>query len=144
MKKDVKKDKSGAAGAVALGASLAGLAASAYFLLTKDGKEKKKQAKAWAIKMKGDVIEKLENVREISEPVYHQIIDNVAARHEKIKKNGPKEVKELAKDLKKHWSFLSDLASVPKNKPKPEKKVTIKPKTKITVKKTVGKNKKNA
>lgn len=118
MKKETTKSKSGAAGVVALGASLAGLAASAYFLLSEEGKKNQRQAKAWAIKMKGDVIEKLENAREVSEPVYHKIIDTVAAKHEKIKKNGPKEVKELAKDLKKHWSFLSDLAAMPKPKTK--------------------------
>ncbi len=113
MKKEIKKGNSGA---VALGASLAGLAASAYFLFSEDGKKAQKQAKSWAIKMKGDVIEKLENAREVSEPVYHKIIDNVAAKHEKLKKNGPKEVKELAKDLKKHWGFISDLATTPKVK----------------------------
>ena len=126
MKKETTKGKSGAAGVVALGASLAGLAASAYFLLTEDGKKKQKQAKAWAIKMKGDVIEKLENAREVSEPVYHQIIDTVATKHEKIKKNGPKEVKELAKDLKKHWTTLSDLASMPKIKITNARKTTNK------------------
>jgi hypothetical protein len=123
MKKETTKGKSGAAGIVTLGASLAGLAASAYFLLSKEGKKNQKQAKAWAIKMKADVIEKLENAREVSEPIYHQIIDTVATKHEKIKKNGPKEVKELAKDLKKHWSFISDLASMPKPK---TKKSTVK------------------
>ena len=118
MKKETTKGKTIATGVVALGASLAGLAASTYFLLSEEGKKSQKQAKAWAIKMKGDVIEKLENAREVSEPVYHQIIDTVAAKHEKLKKNGPKEVKELAKDLKKHWSFLSDLATMPKPKSK--------------------------
>lgn len=126
MKKETAKGKSSAAGVVALGASLAGLAASAYFLLSEEGKKNQKQAKAWAIKMKGDVVEKLENAREVSEPIYHQIIDTVAAKHEKIKKNGPKEVKELAKDLKKHWSFLSDLASMPKPKAKAKTTVTKK------------------
>lgn len=116
MKKGTTKGKSNAAGVIALGASLAGLAATAYFLITEEGKKNQKQAKAWAIKMKGDVIEKLENAREVSEPVYHQIIDTVAAKHEKIKNNGPKEVKELAKDLKKHWSFISDLATMPEIK----------------------------
>jgi hypothetical protein len=118
MKKETTKSKSGAVGVVALGASLAGLAASAYFLLSEEGKKNQKYAKAWAIKMKGDVVGKLESAREVSEPVYHKIIDTVAAKHEKIMKNGPKEVKELAKDLKKHWSAISELAATPKAKAK--------------------------
>jgi hypothetical protein len=122
MEKEIKKGKSGAAKAIVLGTSLAGLAASAYFLFTEKGKKNQKYAKAWAIKMKGDVVEKLESAREVSEPVYHKIIDSVAAKHEKIKKDGPKEVKELANDLKKHWSTISSMATA-----KPEiKKPTVK------------------
>ncbi|MEK9153411.1 MAG: hypothetical protein AAB723_02320 [Patescibacteria group bacterium] len=75
-KKTIAKKKSGsnAAEMIALGAGLAGLAglaATAYFFLGPKGKQHQKHTKAWAIKMKGDVIEKLETAREISEPVYH-------------------------------------------------------------------------
>jgi hypothetical protein len=132
MKKETTKGKSSAVGVVALGASLAGLAASAYFLLSEEGKKNQKYAKAWAIKMKGDVVEKLETAREVSEPVYHQIIDTVAAKHEKIKKDGPKEVKELAK---KHWTTISSIAKAAK----PEVKKTIKPVAKVSKKKIVKK-----
>jgi len=135
MKKETTKGKSSAVGVVALGASLAGLAASAYFLLSEEGKKNQKYAKAWAIKMKGDVVEKLESAREVSEPVYHQIIDTVAAKHEKIKKDGPKEVKELAKDLKKHWTTISSIAKIAK----PEIKKAAKPVAKVSKKKIVKK-----
>lgn len=114
MKKETTKGKSNSAGAIAIGASLAGLAASAYFLLSKEGKKNQKYAKAWAIKMKGEVIEKLEKAREVSEPIYHQIIDTVSAKHEKIKKESAKEVQELAKDLKKHWATIGKIAAIPK------------------------------
>ena len=118
MKKETTQSKSNAAGVITLGASLAGLAATAYFLLTEDGKKKRNYAKAWAIKMKGDVVAKLEAAREVSEPAYHKIIDTVAAKHEKIKKDGSKEVKELAKDLKKHWTNISSLAKTVKSNKK--------------------------
>ena len=68
------------------GASLAGLAATAYFFFGPKGKKHRQHAKAWAIKMKGDVIEKLEAAREITEPVYREIIDTVAREYEKGKK----------------------------------------------------------
>lgn len=57
--------------------------------------------------MKGDVIEKLETAREISEPVYREIIDSVAVKYEKAKKGDTKEIQEIAQDLKKHWKAIS-------------------------------------
>ena len=132
MKKEIKKNNSGVATVFALGASLASLAASAYFFLGPEAKKNQKYAKAWAIKMKGDVIGKLETAKEVSEPIYHKIIDTVAAKHEKIIKNGPKEVKELAKDLKKHWSTISEIV---KTKPVAPKLVAKKIVKKVTKKK---------
>lgn len=123
MKKEVTKSKASTDKTIALGASLASLAASAYFFLGPDGKKNQKYAKAWAIKMKGDVVAKLEAAKEVSEPIYHKIIDTVSAKHEKIMKSGPKEVKDLAKDLKKHWAVINEIATA---KPITKKPVTKK------------------
>lgn len=93
-----------------IGASLAGLAATAYFFFGPKGKKHRQHAKAWAIKMKGDVVEKLERAREITEPIYREIIDTVAKEYQKGKKASQPEIKELADDLKKHWQSMSKLA----------------------------------
>lgn len=93
-----------------LGASLAGVAATAYFFFGPKGKKNQKHAKAWAIKMKGDVIEKLEKAKEITEPVYHQIINSVSKEYATGKKATRKEIEEIASDLRKHWSAISKLA----------------------------------
>lgn len=100
-------NKSSGMKSVVWGAGLAGLAATAYFFLGADGKKNQKHAKAWAIKMKGDVVEKLESAREVSEGVYQEIIDSVANEHKKGKKAGHEEISSLAQDLKKHWKVLS-------------------------------------
>ncbi|MFZ4631806.1 MAG: hypothetical protein ACOYL8_01195 [Patescibacteria group bacterium] len=131
MKKMIKKNGSGAATLLTLGAGLAGLAASAYFFLSAKGKENQKYAKAWAIKMKGDVVEKLEAARDVTEPIYHEIIDSVAAKHEKIMKLNSKEVNELAQELKKHWKTLNGAVK--------NKKVNKKVAKKVVGKKVVGK-----
>ena len=54
----MKKRKSGrkAVKLAVLGASIAGAAATAYFFLGPKGKKHQREAKAWAIKMKGDVV----------------------------------------------------------------------------------------
>lgn len=101
-----------------IGASLAALAASAYFFLGPKGKKNRQHAKAWAIKMKGEVVGKLEKAKEISEPLYHEIIDTVAKSYAKEMRAGKSEIAELAKDLKKHWSTISKSAKSVKSEVK--------------------------
>lgn len=106
MKKKTTKRGSGAMKLSVLGASLAALAAG-YFFLGPKGKKHQRHARAWAIKMKGDVVEKLERARDVSEPAYHEIVDSVAAEYKKGKKAGYGEIVALARDLKKHWKTIS-------------------------------------
>jgi hypothetical protein len=113
MEKKKTKGGSGAVKLAVIGASLAGMAA-AYFFLGPKGKKHQKDAKAWAIKMKGDVVEKLENIKDVSEPVYHEIVDGVAEEYKKGMKAGKLEIEELAADLKKHWKTLSRSAKAVK------------------------------
>lgn len=104
-----KKATQGSSVAVKLGiigASIAGLAAGYYFL-GPNGKANRTHAKAWAIKMKGDVVEKLEKAKDVSESVYREIVDSVAEEYTKGKKAGEREINALAEDLKKHWKSLS-------------------------------------
>ncbi len=115
MTTKTKKTSPNIAALAFLGASLAGFAATTYFFFGPKGKKNQKHAKAWAIKMKADVIEKLEMARDITEPVYHEIIDSVAKEYAKGSKAGQKEIKELAQDLKKHWKTISKSARVAKN-----------------------------
>ena len=107
MKKTIKKNVSMKVKPINIGAGLAALAAGAYFFLSAKEKANQKYAKAWAIKMKGDVVGKLETAREVTEPIYHDIIDSVAAKHAKIMKLNSQEVSELAQELKKHWKTIN-------------------------------------
>jgi uncharacterized protein with PIN domain len=114
MKKKTTKSGSRAVELGVIGASLAGLAA-AYFFLGPKGKKNQKQAKAWAIKMKGDVVEKLEMARRVSEPVYREIIDSVAAEYKKQERANRGEIDALARDIKKHWKNVSASARTVKH-----------------------------
>ena len=111
-----KKNNSNAVQLTILGTTLAGLVAGAYFFLGPKGKKHQRHAKAWAIKMKGDVVEKLEQASEITEPVYHEIINSVSKDYEKGMKAGRAEIDELATDLKKHWKTISGTAKIAKRK----------------------------
>ena len=110
-----KKANNGTAVKLAvLGASLAGIAAGAYFVFGPKGKKHREHAKAWAIKMKGEVVEKLEAAKEITEPIYLDIIDAVTKEYKKGKKASQPEIEALAADLKKHWKSMSKLAMAAK------------------------------
>jgi hypothetical protein len=90
----------------AIGVSLATLAAGAYFFFGPKGKKHQKHAKAWVIKMKGDIIEKLESAKEVTEPIYNAIIDTVAKDYSKKIKNSQEDMAEIVDDLKKQWKNL--------------------------------------
>lgn len=111
-----------AAKAVGIAASLAAMAAAGYFVFGPQGKKNRKMIKGWTLKMKGEVLEKIEKLKEVTPEVYHKVIDEVSAKYAKVKDMDMAEVEKLASDMKKHWSSISrDLA--PKVK-KAVKKVT--------------------
>lgn len=113
--KETAKRKSGSAAMKIgiIGASAAALAAT-YFFLGPKGKQHQKQTKAWATKMKSNVLKKLKDARNVSEPIYHQIIDSVAVEYKKGKRIDGKEINSLVHDLKKHWKAISSAAKVTK------------------------------
>ncbi|NVN97134.1 hypothetical protein HXX01_02785 [Candidatus Nomurabacteria bacterium] len=119
-KKNVKKGVS-AGTVVGIGATVAALGVAAYIMFGPDAKKNKKAIKGWAVKMKGEIIDKLEDAKEITEPVYHKIIDEVSAKYAKVKKVDPKDLELAVADVKKHWNtMMKDM--------KPKKKVISKKK----------------
>ena len=123
MEKKKENKKGMSTGAVlGIGAGVAALAAASYVLFGKDGKKNRKAIKGWAVKMKGEIIEKLENAKDITEPVYHNIIDGVKAKYEKIKNIDQKDVDEVTKEIKKHWVAMVKDAKPKKKAKKVSKK----------------------
>lgn len=104
-----KQDKKGldAKTVIGIGAGVAALTAAAYVLFGPEGKKNRKAIRGWAVKMKGEIIEKLENAKEISEPVYHEIVDKIEAKYAKLKNVDPEELKAVVAEIKKHWKTLS-------------------------------------
>ena len=131
-----EKKKSGSHAGL-IGASLVGLATAAYFFFGPKGKKNQKEAKAWTLKMKAEVIEELEKAKVMSEPIYHEIIDKVAAKYKKELKASPKEVQSLVKDLKDHWKIFGRSVNTLKPVVKREiNKITKKPVAKAKTAKT--------
>ncbi len=120
---------------VEIGLAVAGLTAiaGAVFLYGTDaGKKKRKQIKGWTLKAKGEVMEKLENLKEVNEETYHKVVDTVTAKYKTLKTVAPEELEEVISDLKKSWKHIVKLAK-PKTAPKKvaaKKKVAAPAKTK--------------
>jgi len=114
--------------AIAVGMGVAAATASAYLLFGPEGKKNRKQIKGWALKMKGEMIEKFEEAKEVTEPVYHKIVDEISEKYAKTKGIDQEDVKGVVEEVKKHWKTLVRDAKKFVKKPakKAVKKVTKK------------------
>ena len=88
---------------VGIAAVVAGIA-GAHFL---DSAKKRKKLKGWMLKMKGEALERIENLREATEPAYHKAIDEAAKRYLTLKHIDQKELAAVTKELKSHWKSIS-------------------------------------
>jgi len=105
MKKVSKKGLS-AKTAIGIGVGVAALSAAAYVLFGPNGKKNQKAIRSWAVKMKGEIIEEFEKAKELTEPVYHNIVDKVQAKYAKFKNVDKEELKATINEIKKHWKAL--------------------------------------
>lgn len=128
----MKKDTKQVAVVAGVAVGLAALTAAGYFIFGPHGKNNRKQIKGWSLKMKGEILEKLEKLKDVTPEVYNTIIDEVSAKYGKLKNISEEEVAAIAVDLKKHWRAISrDL----KEKENKGKKKVVKKAVKTVAKK---------
>jgi hypothetical protein len=135
--KNTQQKGSNAGAAIGVGATIAAMSAAAYLLFGPEGKKNRKSVKGWAVKMKGEIIEKFEEAKELTEPAYQAIIDEVQAKYAVAKGIDKAELAALIADIRKHWKVMSKAA-----KPKAKKAATKVKKTVVAkVKKAATKAK---
>ena len=59
--------------------------AGAYFLYGKDGAKNRKKIRSWSLKMKADVMDQIEKLKDVTEESYSMVIDQVAEKYSKVK-----------------------------------------------------------
>ncbi len=89
------------------GAAVAALAGALFLYGTDEGKKTQKKIKGWAVKAKGEVLEQIENVKNIDKEKYIKIVDKMVKKYKGKAKDGGVEIESLAKDLKKHWNLIA-------------------------------------
>lgn len=136
MKKDTKGMSAGKV--VAIGASVAALAAASYYFFGPEGKKNQKTMKGWMIKMKGDVVDKMEDAKEVTEAVYNQIVDTVAAKYAKSGKSTAADVMGYVDILKKQWKGIAKSTAGKKSAVKKAVKKVAKAVSKSPAKKTTS------
>jgi hypothetical protein len=129
-KTNIAKEGMSTATKVGIGATIAVAGVAAYLLFGPEGKKNRKVIRGWAVKMKGEIIEKFEEVKDLTEPVYQSIVDQVSEKYSKLKNVDKAELAAMVSDMRKNWKKLSKSA-----KPKKATKKLVKAVKKVTAKK---------
>lgn len=126
----------------AIAAGLAGITAAAvgaYYLYgSKDAKKNRAKVKGWMLKAKGEVIEQLENVQDVTEGAYMSAVDAVAKRYNDLKQIDPAELEAFIGEMREHWDGIKRTVNARVKKPAAKKRAASGSKAKA--KKPRGKN----
>ena len=82
-------------------------AAGAYFLYgSKNAAKNRKTVKSWALKAKAEVLEKMEEAKDMTEEEYHEVINAVAGTYEGLKNATKGDIKDFKAEMKEHWKAI--------------------------------------
>lgn len=105
-KKNGKRDSHGVAIGVGM-AALAAAAAGAYYLYgSEKGPQRRKRLKSWTLRMKAEVMEEIEKLKELNQGAYEAVIATISKKYSRFKDIDPAEVAELASRMKTHWKDI--------------------------------------
>ncbi len=81
-------------------------AAGVYFLYGEKGAKNRERVYGWALKMKGDVLEKIESMKKIDRETYLRMVDKISERYAKQDTISPAELRHLTVELKNAWVHI--------------------------------------
>jgi gas vesicle protein len=93
---------------IGAGVGIAAIAAAgAYFLHGRRGAKNREMIAGWALQMKGEVLEKMEHLKEIDRDTYHGLVDMIAQRYGRVKRVNASELQHMTEELKGAWTHIS-------------------------------------
>ena len=95
--------KVGIAGAAVAAAAAA---AAAFYLYGPKGKQHRKKVRSWSLKAQGEVMERVEKLKNVDKQTYDKIVDQVAAKYKKGKTVAASEMASFAKEVKSQWDHV--------------------------------------
>ncbi len=101
MSQENNKKKTGII--VGIGAGLAALGGAAYAFFGPNKKNNRKAVKDLGKKVKKTVLEKAREVKELTEPVYNDIVEQVKEEYENIKDMDEEELAGIILQIKESW-----------------------------------------
>ena len=104
MKK--KKVENNTGKVLAISAGVAAIGVMSYLLLGPNGKKNQKNLKGWMLKMKGEVMEKMEDAKEVTMSAYENIVDEVGKKYKTLKNIDSSELASEIASLKKGWKAV--------------------------------------
>lgn len=117
-------------------------AAGTYFLYgSKNAAKNRKTVKSWALKAKAEVLEKLEEAKEMTQEEYEALIGSVAATYAGVKNASKVDIKAFKDEMKDHWKAIEKSAQPKKMAAKKAVKKVVKKvaAAKKSIKKAVSK-----
>lgn len=92
---------------IGAGIGLAALAAAGtYFLYGKRGAKNREAIAGWALQLKGEVLEKMEKLKDLNRESYDKLVDDTAKRFGRVKKVSAAELRIITADIKSAWSHI--------------------------------------
>jgi len=88
-------------------AAIAAAAGAYYFYGSKHAPSNRKQMKGWMIKAKGELVEKMEKMKDISQASYEAAVNQITEKYGKLKDIDPQDLQAMAHDFKRHWKSIS-------------------------------------
>ncbi len=91
-------------------------AAGTYFLYgSKSAAKNRKAVKSWTLKAKAEVLEKLEDAKEMTKEEYEELINSIAGAYVGIKNATKGDIGAFKNEMKEHWKAIEKTAA-PKKK----------------------------
>jgi RecJ-like exonuclease len=88
-------------------AALAAAAAGFYFLYGSDDATKtRKKIKSWTLRLKAELMDKIETMKDVSEDTYYAAVTEIADKYAVMKDINKDELADLTKSLKSHWKDI--------------------------------------